>query len=245
MRVAIDMDKMRVIHVHRVQEILHGLVFLEANNVKSVLFDDTERTGFLSTLTTLELTLLLRNLTGQEFPPQYDDLARREAISEAVGKLKARLVDERELELQIEAVRDRLELPVGKAPQFRYVLGAKVPKIEDGGLEALAAPKLADATFAAAVQQAPQRRTAPAAPTPAATPAPRPAPAQRAPRPAGGVRPVVWAHADAAWEAAGKPRDSATVLALRKKWMSELEEKGIKKTSSSTSLGEWQKERIG
>lgn len=245
MRVAIDMDKLRVIHVHRIQEILHGLVYLEANAVKSVLFDDTDRAGFLDGMTTLDLTLLFRNLTGQEFPVPCDDLARREAIAAAVLTLKPRLVDERELELQIEAVRDQLELPPGKAPQFKYVLGAKVPRIEDGGLEALAAGKLKDASFAAAAQLAPQRRTARAAATVPAAPTPpvARAPAQRA---AGSVAPVIRRVADTMWEAAGKPTDKAVVLELRKKMMAVLEtEHGVKKTSSSTALGAWMKERLG
>lgn len=244
MKVAIDMDKMRVVAVHRVQDILHGLVFLEARNVRNVLFDDTDRAAFLDRMATLELTLLLRNLTGQEFPPQYDNLARRDAIATAIGKMKDKLVDERELDLQIEAVQEQLRLPIGKVPQFRYVLGAKVPKIEDGGLSALAAnPLTADELQASATAQRRSARPAPYTPNAAE---PRTAPALQAPRAAGSVRPVIRGVADRMWEAAGKPTDKASVLELRKKMMAELEEQhGVKRTSSSTSLGEWQKDRLG
>ena len=63
--------------------------------------------------------------------------------------------------------------------------------------------------------------------------------------PSGGARPTIWAHADAAWEAAGKPMAKDAVLAMRKRWMIELEEQGIAKTTSSTALGDWMKNRLG
>lgn len=246
MRVAIDMDKMQLLHVHRVQELLHGLVQLESANVRSVRFDSTESPLFLSKLTTLELTLLLRNMTGQQFPPTYDDLARREAIAAAIEAIRPRLVDERELEQQITAVEQQLQGPVGQVPQFRYVLGARVPKLEDGGIAALVTTPLADSTFDSAAKRAPQRRAVPAAATIPPTPSSPAQPALRGARPAGSVRPVVWGVADRMWEAAGKPMDKATVLDLRKKMMDVLgDEHGIKRTSSSTALGEWMKERLG
>jgi hypothetical protein len=47
------------------------------------------------------------------------------------------------------------------------------------------------------------------------------------------------------WEAAGKPMDKDTVLALRKEMMQVLEtEHSIKKTTSSTALGDWMKQRV-
>lgn len=63
--------------------------------------------------------------------------------------------------------------------------------------------------------------------------------------PSGGARPAIWAHADAQWEAAGKPMAKDAVLAMRKRWMIELEEQGIAKTTSSTALGDWMKNRLG
>jgi len=56
---------------------------------------------------------------------------------------------------------------------------------------------------------------------------------------------VIWSVADQLWGAAGKPVDVKAVLALRKQMMSTLEsEHNIKKTTSSTALGDWQKSRI-
>lgn len=247
MKVAIDLDTMRVLHAHRVHDIVHWLVMLESPNSAHVLFDDTERAAFLDGMTTLDLTLLHRNLTGTEFPPGWDDLQRREAIASVVNSIKPRLVDDAELEAQIEAVLREIQQPVGKAPQFRYVLGAKLPKREDGGLFPLKAAPLDPKGLAAAAQLAAQRRTLRAA-TPAPAPAtPRPAPAQRrAPvASSGGSRPVIWAVADKVWEEAGKPKVVPVVLELRKRMMAILEdEHGVKRSTSSTALGVWMKERL-
>ena len=71
-------------------------------------------------------------------------------------------------------------------------------------------------------------------------------PASSAARPvrASGVREKIWAVADRMWEEAGKPTEKSTVLALRKDIMSALEQDGVKRTSSSNELGNWQKARI-
>jgi len=47
------------------------------------------------------------------------------------------------------------------------------------------------------------------------------------------------------WEQVGSPKELSIVLQLRKTIMAELEANhGIKKTTSSTALGEWQKLRL-
>jgi hypothetical protein len=62
--------------------------------------------------------------------------------------------------------------------------------------------------------------------------------------PKGGVRSVIWEHADSVWSNAGKPLDKGVVMQLRKQMMTELEAQGIKKTSSSNELGNWMKARV-
>lgn len=64
-----------------------------------------------------------------------------------------------------------------------------------------------------------------------------------APRKAG-TRDVIWKRADELWSSAGKPTDVPTVLKLRKEWMNVLEKEGVKKTTSSSELGNWQKDRV-
>lgn len=67
--------------------------------------------------------------------------------------------------------------------------------------------------------------------------------AETAPRT--GNRAIIWEVADRMWGEIGSPLDIPRVLQLRKAIMTELENNhGIKKTTSSTALGEWQKVRL-
>lgn len=71
------------------------------------------------------------------------------------------------------------------------------------------------------------------------------APAKVTSAPRSNNRVLIFEFADRMWNDKGAPKDSATVLALRKTIMAELElQHGIKKTTSSTALGEWQKLRL-
>lgn len=74
-------------------------------------------------------------------------------------------------------------------------------------------------------------------------PASRPAGQPSAPR-MGNVAQVIYEAADTAWERAGRPLDLKIILKLRKEIMDELEKLGVKRTTASSTLGAWQKERI-
>lgn len=54
----------------------------------------------------------------------------------------------------------------------------------------------------------------------------------------------IWKRADELWAAAGSPKDQKVVLKLRKEWMGILEGEGIKRTTSSSELGQWMKARL-
>lgn len=71
------------------------------------------------------------------------------------------------------------------------------------------------------------------------------APAKTPSAPRGGNRVTIFEVADRMWNDAGAPKDLQTVLQLRKTIMAELEANyAIKKTTSSTALGDWQKLRL-
>ena len=71
------------------------------------------------------------------------------------------------------------------------------------------------------------------------------APAKTPSAPRSGNRVTIFEVADRMWNEAGAPKDVSIVLPLRKTIMAELEANhGIKKTTSSTALGEWQKLRL-
>lgn len=59
-----------------------------------------------------------------------------------------------------------------------------------------------------------------------------------------GLRDLIWKRADELWTAAGKPKDVPTVLKLRKEWMNIMEKEGVKRTTASSELGTWQKDRL-
>lgn len=60
-----------------------------------------------------------------------------------------------------------------------------------------------------------------------------------------GTRAIIYEVADRVWEEAGKPSDKSAILKLRKEMMSLLEAQGVKRNTSSNTLGNWQKDRIG
>jgi hypothetical protein len=247
MRVAIDMDKMQVVAVHRVQEILHGLVCLEAANIRRIRFETTDSNFFLATLTPIEMQLLFTNVTGEQ-GQALTHLERRAALAVAIDAIRPPLVDDQELDKQINAVATQLEGKIGEVPFFKYVLGSRVPKVGEG---VSARTVVIDDKQRSAAQGAAQRLQ----PLPAATiPAPRPAGTLRqktgvarpaGAEPSGGVAGQVWMVADKMWQAAGSPKDVKVVLALRMKMMEVLEtEHEVKRTTSSNTLGQWMKARL-
>lgn len=71
------------------------------------------------------------------------------------------------------------------------------------------------------------------------------APAKIPSAPRSGNRVTIFEVADRMWSEAGAPKEASVMLQLRKTIMAELESThGIKKTTSSTALGEWQKVRL-
>jgi hypothetical protein len=245
MYVSIDREALQILHVHTDLDICSGLLYLEGTKVQHAGVYNTTKPYFLADLTTLELNLLYLNSTASDFPHNFDDLARREAIAAMIEGMTPRKVLESELDAQINAVVDKLELPRSEALQFRYVPGAKRPAQDDGGLFPLTSQPLTAPQLAKAESVAPQARRARPLATEPATPPSAPSRPAAAPRTfTGSARPIIWAHADKVWDAAGKPTDPAMILELRKRMMVELEEQGIKKSTSSTALGDWMKDRL-
>lgn len=58
-----------------------------------------------------------------------------------------------------------------------------------------------------------------------------------------GTRDIIFAVADELWQQAGKPTDKSEILKLRKEMMNRLETEGVKRNTSSNTLGVWVKER--
>jgi hypothetical protein len=240
MYVSIDMNSLRALHAHRVPGIVHDLVYLECADIDYVLVQDTSSDLFLDQLTGMELKKLYHNMTGGS-AALWDDLAIRHALATLLGAATPTKVDHAELEAQCEcAAKYRAE---DARTILRYALGAKVPA-QVNELFPLKTPPMPD--WHDATARGVQRIHTPPPPVPhdPANRAPaRPTAAPRAP--GSSSRPRIFKVADEMWEAAGKPMDKDTVLALRKEMMQVLEtEHSIKKTTSSTALGDWMKQRV-
>lgn len=244
---AIDMDLMQVLQVHRVQDILHGLVYLENANSEHVRFDNTDSHLFLAPVSTVGMQILFRNVTGED-EAVLTHLQRRAAIAVAIESMRPPLVDDQELDKQISYAGNQLHGPVGKVPLFRYTLGARVPKIGEEWV--FSTIKRDDKQRSATQGAATRLQTLPAATTPATagptlarqkTGVARVAGAE----PTGGVAGQVWIVADKMWKAAGSQKDVKAVLTLRMTMMKVLEEEhDIKRTTSSNTLGQWMKARL-
>lgn len=150
MRFAYNADTMEILHVHRVQDILHGLVHLESAHVKRVTFEGTDNPQLMNNLTTWELGKFFRNVTGQDPDPAWSQAVVRELLALRIGEMKPRLIDDRELEQQIASVEGQLNRK--DCPFFRYALGAKVPRTDSAAAAPLCVPK---PFTAAQVAQAP------------------------------------------------------------------------------------------
>ncbi len=245
MYVSIDRDNMRFLHKHPDYSTVSNVSWIEAPHV-SLLVTPIDYSHFLKDFTDLELRLLYRNTTGVDHTAYGGD-ALRAILQELAERLPDTDADPREARLQADYIDQDNQEP------FVYVKGALRPA-KSGDLwepEALKAPRSDnEEVIAAAVRLRPAQPRATAASTPAAAStgsrAARPAAAPRTPTAPrqGGVREKIWARADSMWEEAGKPTDKSTVLALRKRMMDALEEEGVKRTSSSNELGNWQKARI-
>jgi hypothetical protein len=232
---------MRFLHKHEDYRVVANLAFIEAprNHVDITPIDSS---GFLRQHTETELQLLYRNTAGVDHSPHYGDALRGvlAALAERLPHTDAVVV---ETDKQAAALGDD-----GSHDPHKYVKGSTKPArpadlYTPAPLRAtLSDDEAATAARRRAAQPAPQAT----APGPVAGSEPA-APRVRAVMPArqqGKTREAIWQMADKMWQEDGQPRDKAAVLHLRKKVMDVLERAGIKRTSCSSELGNWQKARI-
>ncbi|WVS24275.1 hypothetical protein VBJFXLJN_CDS_0038 [Pseudomonas phage TIVP-H6] len=222
MYVSLDMQNMRIVHKHSSVNAVCGLVHIElpdvAVNVCPIDMTVKHRTD-------MEIKMLFRSC----FPGQADHMPVAEMKSKILQfaeEFPVTDLDELEVKRQADSIRD------GDKKAYKYVKGSfRASRPAELFADATGDAARASATVPASSAARPVR---PAAAPRAATGSPR----------ASGVREKIWAVADRMWEEAGKPIEKSTVLALRKDIMNALEQDGVKRTSSSNELGNWQKARI-
>ena len=233
MFVSIDMDKLVFLHKHHDHETLSGLALLEAPN-RSVVIENSEREGWFSGMSQLDMQILYKNTTGFDMAYKWVEVQQR-MMQKLVGRLEPTLALAEEVAAQVAAVEEDLRRGVA----YRYALGARVPaKAQE--LFPLLAKAFRDDEATDIARKAPPpppTQAAPAAP-PAADNTPAAAPKART----GSVRPVVRAAADQAWEAAGKPTGAEALKELTKPLIQPLEAQGYHPTTIRIKLSEWIKE---
>lgn len=226
MYISIDMDRMRFLHKHDDIKVVCNLVFIEAppcaHNVDIIPVDSA---WLLKDMTETQLQTLYRNTTLEQNVPYRGD-ALRLMLLELASRLPLSDVNAWEAEVQATGVEARHKDGVEGVV---YVKGTTTPTQPGTLFERTQLTGTIDHTAAQCIAQ-----QALATPT-ASNAQPR----------AGSVRDVIWKVADTLWAADGQPTDKAGVLHLRKKIMDTLErDHQVKRTSSSTELGKWQKARI-
>lgn len=225
--ISINLDTLAVMHKHRYPGVIADLVFIESEDDHTIwMGPESSLTRLILKMTQTEKEIFYRNMTGEE-PKKWHVSVFTGILRDGIKSMAPMEANPYHSELQAKYV----EMYPGN---WKYVDNTSKPCKGQSKLTQFAASGLTENT--APIRQ-PVIVAAPKPPTVAPTPY-KPAP------PRGSSKVIIWAKADEMWTEAGKPTDKATVLALRKQMMIELEKDGIKKTTSSTSLGGWQKENI-
>jgi hypothetical protein len=239
MYVLIDRQQMAIVHKHRDVQTLRDLSWIECTNAGLIMpLGRVEH--WTKEFTPAELKLIYKNATGAELQG-YGNV-----LGSVVNQMAMRLPETAANPAEVAA--QRLCVMDGDKSSFSYCPGSQRPTSHPGLFEpdpikcernpaeeataAASKPAYAPTTPASA---------GPADPFGAPSSTPR---APSAPR-TGGSRETIYKVADDMWEAAGKPTDLKVVLDLRRQIMAVLEtEHSVKKTTSSTALGDWQKSRL-
>lgn len=239
MYVLVDRQQMAITHKHRDVQVLRDLSWIECTNAGLIIA--LGRADVWSReFTPAELKKIYNNATGADLQG-YGNV-----LGHVVNQMALRLP---EFECKPEEVAaQRLCVVDGDKSSFQYCPGSMRPTSHYGLFEPdpiKCERNEAEEALAAQSKPAYTPTTVPSPPSGSpfagAPAAPR---APSAPR-AGGNRETIFRVADQMWENAGKPTDIRTVLELRKQIMVELEANhSIKKTTSSTALGDWQKSRL-
>lgn len=225
MYVSVDMDKMRFLHKHEDFMVVSDLAWIE-NPTGALEITPVDNFGFLKHNTELELHLLYKNTTGEENVPRYGQ-ELRSVIFELMEKIPVSDVVPREVRAQAEFLVNE------DHENYHYVKGAYKPaQLTTLFQDNLKAKLTSDEIAAAAIK----KRVAPKVIVT------EDRPVQAVPRSSASNKHIIWNVMNEIWFANGAPKDVSEILKLRRLAMARLEaEYGIKKTSSSSELGNWQK----
>lgn len=240
MYIAINRERMVLLHKHSDINVLADLVWLES--IDDYTIDPIDTVKWLRGYTDLELKLLYRNISGNDHSVTRSQLLQ--IIDDIVARVTPTPVNKGELERQC----DYVQRCTDTEARWLYVHGASRPA-QKSELFNPACRRAADVPLELnsaksgklpALTRKPEPFVAPTASDRAAVTTN----AQASGPKRGTAKAVIWEVADKMWEDAGSPTDKAKVLVLRKQIMKTLEnEEAIKNASSSSELGQWHKKR--
>lgn len=246
MRALIDKERLVFLHVHDSATVLSWMMWLEHYD-SATSIQPIDHPSDFDSFTDFELRLLYKHTTGSDHSMFGRDKWLH-LVYETALKIEPLKVNINELEAQM------LHVQFEDEDQYRYVPGSRVPLLVTDLYTAPAREVKADPAHEQRVSSGALQDY----------PAPVPFVAQgrvsgngagrgtgststartHVTAPRGGVRQVIWDKADTMWNEAGNPTDLSVVLKLRKQIMDALEADGVKRTSSSNELGNWQKNRL-
>lgn len=243
--VAIELSKLQVLFVIDNIWAAGCMLALQCQDTDALYVGEMSRGQDWQCFTDSQLVSLFRNVTGL---PSICSMTRRQIIQvivDAIAAIEPVKYKKHELELQCQAAEQMGE---GR-PRLQYVYGAYKPAIMgDGELpfaKGFATQENIDNAKAG-------KLPAFTAPQPVANPVPLPqtvtpaiapatAPKQASTAPAGKVSAVIWDVAERIWISKGSPKEIKDIMLVRKEAMDELEKNGIKRTTASNELGNWQR----
>lgn len=231
---------MAVIRKHEDFLVLCDLAVIEVPN-NSYMITTVIDAHVFKDFTDMELGLLYLNMTGEDIS---DDKFGRNALLQLCYDTCIRLPSDNINKFEAERQAEYVE---GKDKEFQYIKGSSKPNLKLN----------VDSLFCKTVKRDPNEEQAVLAGNwpalkarvklvvQAAQVKTADSPNNTAIKPKRGTaKDTVWKVADELWEKEGKPASKNEVLAIRKRVMDSLErEWGIKRTSSSSELGNWHKTR--
>lgn len=222
MYITINREACVFTHVAQDYQTLLNLCHIELSHAKAYVLP-VEGLKIDTHLTDLEMKLLYQNSTSSE----YTGKSRSQLnllVYEYVKTLPYTEWNRNEIEVQASKIKD------DDQGFYRYAQGSNTPC----QLQELFNPVLECKEGVPTVEIALSY-----------TPEPKIVHAQSSTVRSGGSKETIFSVADTMWEEAGKPTEQSLILALRRKIMQVLEsDYAIKKTTSSNTLGLWQKARL-
>ena len=220
MYILIDCEKMRILYKHKKPEVVANLGWIECQNSSYHIFDIFDTTG-LRYFTNMELSLLYKNTTNEKAPK----VTRNELLKlllECAINFNESDVNPFEVDVQASLIGEN------ETEKWKYIKGSNCPATEMG-LFKTANLNCGNSKNTGCTTNDRNVGGVKGKPTAIKTTS---------------NKNLIWSIADSMWGEIGKPSEKEKILKLRRGIMDRLENDYLlKRTSVSSELGKWHKER--